>query len=104
MISLKPGAGGGLGHIATQLAAKGMGMRVVAIDHSSKRDLAMQMGAEHFVGIDTESDVPAAVTKLTDGLGAQACLVLTRESAHAPRTPKMTPSNALTARPGKQHR
>lgn len=73
------GAGGGLGHIATQIAAKGMGMRVIGVDHSSKKDLVLSLGAEHFVGIDTESDVPATVTKLSDGLGVKAVLVLTRK-------------------------
>lgn len=41
----------------------------------------MESGAEHFVGLDKEEDVVAAVQKLSDGLGVQACLVLAGEHA-----------------------
>lgn len=54
---------GGLGHLAVQYAVK-MGMRTVAISHSdSKKDLAKDLGAKHF--INTEKEDPAkALQKL----------------------------------------
>ncbi|KAI0019342.1 GroES-like protein [Xylariomycetidae sp. FL0641] len=73
------GAGGGLGHLATQIAARGFGMRVIAVDAGAKRDLARRCGAEHFVDHTAAggADVEAEVKRLTGGLGAQAVLVLT---------------------------
>ncbi|KAF2717797.1 GroES-like protein [Polychaeton citri CBS 116435] len=70
------GAGGGLGHLACQIATKGMGMRVIGIDSANKKDLALECGAEHFID-HTQGNVDEEVKKLTGGLGAQACLVLT---------------------------
>lgn len=74
------GAGGGLGHLAVQLASRGMGMRVIGIDHSSKRDLILESGANHFVDI-TEfpkgEGISAHVKELCDGLGAHAVIVCT---------------------------
>jgi propanol-preferring alcohol dehydrogenase len=75
------GAGGGLGHIATQMGSRGMGMRIIGIDHGSKKDLVLESGAEHFIDHTTTSDVAAEVKKLTGGLGAQAVLVLTAANA-----------------------
>lgn len=71
------GAGGGLGHIATQLGSRGFGLRVVGVDHSSKKDLVIQSGAENFVAIDQEADAAAAVVKATGGIGVKAVLALT---------------------------
>ncbi|KAJ5121376.1 uncharacterized protein N7515_009337 [Penicillium bovifimosum] len=77
------GAGGGLGHLAVQLASRGMGLRVIGIDHGSKEGIAKESGAEHFVDITAfpKDDKGAALTKhvqdLTDGLGAHAVLVCT---------------------------
>lgn len=70
------GAGGGLGHIATQLASRGMAYRVIGIDSGSKKDLVMKCGAEAFVDFE-KSNPEEEVKKLTGGLGAQAVLVLT---------------------------
>lgn len=81
------GAGGGLGHIAVQLASKGMGMRVIGIDHGSKAELVKASGAEHFVDITQfpADDEGAALTKhvhgLADGLGAHAAVVCTAANA-----------------------
>lgn len=71
------GAGGGLGHLACQIASKGLGLRVIGIDHPSKKDLVLSSGAEHFIDHTTSKDVAADVKALTGGLGAHACLVLT---------------------------
>ncbi|KAJ5558292.1 hypothetical protein N7535_008505 [Penicillium sp. DV-2018c] len=77
------GAGGGLGHLAVQLASRGMGLRVIGIDHGSKEEIVKESGAEHFVDITAfpKDDKGAALTKhvqdLTDGLGAHAAVVCT---------------------------
>lgn len=77
------GAGGGLGHIAIQIAAKGLGLRVVGVDHPSKADLIRDSGAEHFVDItqfpkdDDHKAIAEHVHKLTDGIGAHAVIVCT---------------------------
>lgn len=74
------GAGGGLGHLATQIASRGMGMRVIGIDHPSKKDLAMECGAELFID-HTQGKAAEEVKTATGGLGAQAVLVLTAANA-----------------------
>ncbi|EMC96853.1 hypothetical protein BAUCODRAFT_491924 [Baudoinia panamericana UAMH 10762] len=74
------GAGGGLGHLATQIASRGMGMRVIGIDAGSKKDIAMDCGAEHFID-HTQGNAEEEVKRITGGLGAQAVLVLTAANA-----------------------
>ena len=71
------GAGGGLGHIATQLASRGFGLRVIGIDHSSKKGLATESGAEDFVAIDQTPDSAGEVMKITNNIGVNAVLALT---------------------------
>ncbi|EJP62930.1 alcohol dehydrogenase, putative [Beauveria bassiana ARSEF 2860] len=78
------GAGGGLGHLAVQAAARGLGLRVVGVDHPSKADLVRESGAEHFVDMtqygrdEAGSQALAAhVHELCDGLGAHAVVVCT---------------------------
>lgn len=75
------GAGGGLGHIACQIGSRGMGFRIIGIDHSSKKQLALDSGAEHFFGFDTEKDVAEAVKGVTGGLGVKAAVVVTASNA-----------------------
>lgn len=81
------GAGGGLGHLAVQLASRGMGLRVISIDYGSKEGLVKESGAEHFVDITQfpRDDSGAALTKhvhsLADGLGAHAAIVCTAVNA-----------------------
>lgn len=75
------GAGGGLGHLAVQFSARGIGHRVIGIDHSSKKDLVLESGAEHFIPVDGTDNLAAAVKELTGGLGAHAVLVLTGNNA-----------------------
>ncbi|KFG81540.1 alcohol dehydrogenase II [Metarhizium anisopliae] len=79
------GAGGGLGHLAVQLASRGMGLRVVGVDHASKADLVRSSGAEHFVDFtqfrkdddDAGAGITAHVKKLCGGLGAHAVIACT---------------------------
>lgn len=61
-----------------------MGMRVIGVDHPSKKDLVLESGAEHFIDHTTSKDVGEDVKALTGGLGAHAVLVLTAaNSAYA---------------------
>ncbi|KAI9842436.1 MAG: hypothetical protein M1838_003146 [Thelocarpon superellum] len=73
------GAGGGLGHIACQLASRGMGIRVIGIDHGSKEKLVRDSGAEAFLDVATLDGpmMAAEVMKITGGIGASAVLVCT---------------------------
>jgi propanol-preferring alcohol dehydrogenase len=75
------GAGGGLGHLAVQFSAKGMAHRVIGIDHSSKKDIVLESGAEHFVPVDGTDNMVEAVQQLTNGLGAHAVVVCTANNA-----------------------
>lgn len=57
-----------------------MGHRVIGVDHSSKKSIALDSGAEHFFGFDSYSspdELIAAVRKATGGLGAKAVIVVT---------------------------
>ena len=46
--------------MAVQLAAKGMGLRVIGIDSGSKKDFVMECGAEAFID---HADDPEAKVK-----------------------------------------
>lgn len=74
------GVGGGLGHLACQIASRGMGFRVIGIDAGSKKDLAMECGAEVFIDHEKQ-DVEEEVKKVTGGLKAQAVLILNAANA-----------------------
>ncbi len=73
------GAGGGLGHIAVQLSARGMAHRVIGIDAGSKEQLIRDSGAEAFIDVTQHDDQSIAeeVKKITGGLGASAVIVCT---------------------------
>ncbi|KAJ5371828.1 Polyketide synthase enoylreductase [Penicillium concentricum] len=77
------GAGGGLGHLAVQIASKGMGFRVIGVDHGTKADLVKDSGAEHFVDItkfpadDDGAAISNHIKALTGGLGAHTAIVCT---------------------------
>lgn len=75
------GAGGGLGHLACQFSARGIGHRVIGIDHSSKKEIALESGAEHFIPVDGTENMVEAVHQLTNGLGAHAVVVCTANNA-----------------------
>lgn len=81
------GAGGGLGHLAVQLASRGMGLRVIGVDHGSKEELVKASGAEHFVDVtkfpsdDKGEAIGAHVRSLADGLGAHGVVVCTSSNA-----------------------
>lgn len=115
------GAGGGLGHIAVQLASRGMGLRVIGVDHGSKADLVKASGAEHFVDVtkfptdDQGAAIGAHVRSLADGLGAHAVIVCTSSNVAYAQSlpflrfngtlvcvgiPERTPQAIATATPG----
>lgn len=81
------GAGGGLGHLAVQIASKAMGLQVIGIDHTSKADLVKTSGAEHFLDItqfpkdDKGKALGDRVKELADGHGAHAAIVCTAANA-----------------------
>ncbi|OBT77805.1 hypothetical protein VF21_03194 [Pseudogymnoascus sp. 05NY08] len=73
------GAGGGLGHLAVQIGAKGMGLRMIGVDHGSKEELVKESGAEAFFDVTKFDDAGLAeeIKKVTGGLGAHAVIVCT---------------------------
>lgn len=83
------GAGGGLGHIACGIASRGMGLRVIGIDHGSKEAVAKEAGVEFFLDFTKHKDMAQAVKDVTGGLGAHAVLVLTSSNAAYAQAPTM---------------
>lgn len=81
------GAGGGLGHIATQLSSQGLGHRVIGIDDGSKEYVVKESGAEHFFDItkfpsdDGGAKLAQQIHSVTDGLGAHSVIVCTSSNA-----------------------
>ncbi|KAE8451081.1 hypothetical protein EG329_004753 [Mollisiaceae sp. DMI_Dod_QoI] len=71
------GAGGGLGHLAIQIGARGMGYRMIGIDDASKSSLVLECGAENFLNMRDFDDTTLAeeILKLTGGQGAKAVIV-----------------------------
>lgn len=83
-----PGAGGGLGHLALQIGAKGMGFRMIGIDAGEKEGFAKECGAEVFFDVskysrDAEGNKKLAedVKNATGGGGAAAVVVCTASNA-----------------------
>ncbi|KAJ5150034.1 Alcohol dehydrogenase 1 [Penicillium atrosanguineum] len=67
------GAGGGLGHMGVQIAAK-KGLRVLAIDKGEKkRQLCISLGATEFLDF-SKVDIVEAVKASASGLGAHAVI------------------------------
>jgi propanol-preferring alcohol dehydrogenase len=78
------GAGGGLGHIGVQLAARAFNYRVIGIDADSKEQIVKDSGAEHYIGIGSREapvDTAAKVMELTGGIGVQAVIVVSAANA-----------------------
>ncbi|KAK0721781.1 alcohol dehydrogenase [Lasiosphaeria miniovina] len=79
-----PGAGGGLGHLAVQIASRGMGLRVIGIDTGDKEALVRSLGAEAFIDLTKYSrdkegsdklvaDVRAATPRVTGAASVIVC-------------------------------
>ena len=82
------GAGGGLGHLAVQIGARGMGFRILGIDTADKENIVKESGAEAFVslndfprGPEGDKAITEAVKKATGGPGAAAVIVCTAANA-----------------------
>ncbi|KAF5706581.1 alcohol dehydrogenase 2 [Fusarium mundagurra] len=76
------GAGGGLGHLVTQIAARAFGYRIIGIDQASKEDVVKESGAEIFVDAATPGEeLVSHVKKHTDNLGANAVVVCASSNA-----------------------
>ncbi|RMZ80775.1 hypothetical protein DV738_g2667, partial [Chaetothyriales sp. CBS 135597] len=83
------GAGGGLGHLAVQIGARGMGFRMIGIDAGSKEKLVKDCGAEVFFDVtkysrdDEGSAKLAADVKAVTGSanGAAAVVICTASNA-----------------------
>ncbi|GMF67758.1 unnamed protein product [Aspergillus oryzae] len=96
------GAGGGLGHLATQIGSRGLGLRVIGVDHGSKADLVKENGAEAFVDItqfpkdDNGAAIAEHVKSLTNGHGAHAVIVCTASNiAYAQAIPMLRFNGSL---------
>merc|ERR1711939_634448 len=83
-----PGAGGGLGHLALQIGARGIGFRMIGIDMGEKERLAKDCGAEVFIDLGKYSRDEDGTKKLaedvkaaTGGVGAAAVVVCTASNA-----------------------
>ncbi|OJJ52339.1 hypothetical protein ASPSYDRAFT_137854 [Aspergillus sydowii CBS 593.65] len=74
------GAGGGVGHLACQIASRSLGLRVVGVDVPAKEELVRSCGAESFISLE-QSDRVSMALNLTGGLGAAAVLVCTGEDS-----------------------
>lgn len=71
-----PGAGGGLGHLAVQIAVS-MGLRVVAIDTGEeKRKLVTALGAEKWVDFRESQNLVQDVMVAAGGKGPHAAIVV----------------------------
>lgn len=75
------GAGGGLGHLVTQIASRAFGQRVIGIDQASKESIVKESGAEFFLDVTKGGgDMVAKVKELT-GLGAHTVIVCAASNA-----------------------
>ncbi|KAF2263004.1 hypothetical protein CC78DRAFT_466887 [Lojkania enalia] len=89
------GAGGGLGHIGVQIAAKTKGYEVIAIDSGTdKEKLCKEMGAAAFVDYAKE-DVVKAVQTLTDGEGAHAVICVAGTERAYQQAPNLVRNNGV---------
>ncbi|KIW09142.1 uncharacterized protein PV09_00078 [Verruconis gallopava] len=90
-----PGAGGGLGHIGLQIAARVRGYNVIAVDTGdARRELCMRLGATAFVDFATE-DVEARVKELTGGEGAKGIIVVPGSERAYELAPKLVKNRGI---------
>jgi propanol-preferring alcohol dehydrogenase len=89
------GAGGGLGHIGVQIAAKIKGYKVIAIDSGAEKEkLCKEMGATAFVDFAKE-DVVKSVKALTDGEGAHAVICVVGSEKAYEQAPSLVRNNGV---------
>src|SRR5262249_26919561 len=77
-----PGGGGGVGHLAVQMAARVLGASRVISSGSTAQSMALprQSGAHHVFNYKRE-DIPAEIAKLTDGRGVDVVFDATYSEA-----------------------
>ncbi|GAA6026969.1 hypothetical protein JCM8097_006003 [Rhodosporidiobolus ruineniae] len=93
------GAGGGIGHLATQFAVHG-GIKVVAIDRGDKRELVEGYGVEKFLDFEKYEGEGLAeeVKRICDGIGAHAAIVAaTAPDAYQQAADFLRPRGTLVA-------
>ncbi|ORY14373.1 hypothetical protein BCR34DRAFT_599154 [Clohesyomyces aquaticus] len=89
------GAGGGLGHIGVQIAAKTKGYKVIAIDGGDeKAKLCKEMGATAFVDY-TKQDIVQAIKDLTNGEGAHAVICVAGSEKAYQQAPDLVRNNGV---------
>ena len=77
------GGGGGLGHLAIQIGARGMGFRMIGVDMGEKEKLVKDCGAEAFIDLSKYSRDDEGTKKLVEevknitGGGAKGVVVCT---------------------------
>ncbi|KIA75476.1 alcohol dehydrogenase [Aspergillus ustus] len=76
------GGTGGLGHLALQIGARGMGLSMIALDYGDKASFAAECGASSYIDLsnyeNNRSSLAAEVKKHTpNGIGAAAVIVCT---------------------------
>src|SRR5271155_3359720 len=85
-----PGGGGGVGHLAVQMAARALGAGLVISSGSTPQSMALatQSGA-HYVFDYKRDDIAAEILKLTDGRGADLVFDATYSEMGFVETAKM---------------
>lgn len=85
------GAGGGLGHIAVQLAKNAFALRVIGIDVGDKESFAKECGAEKFIDLTKLKGKSASeeVYRITGGEGAHAVVICTGNNTAYAQGPDM---------------
>lgn len=92
------GAGGGLGHIAVQLASRAFGFRVIGVDEGSKEKVVIDSGAEAFLDLHKlKGDaLTREVKSMTDGVGPHAVVICAAaNSAYAQGVDFLRPGGTL---------
>ncbi|KAF2746269.1 alcohol dehydrogenase [Sporormia fimetaria CBS 119925] len=89
------GAGGGLGHVGVQIAAKTKGYKVIAIDTGAEKEkLCKEMGATAFVDYAKE-DVIESIRALTEGEGAHAVICVAGSERAYEQAPSLIRNNGV---------
>lgn len=84
-----PGGGGGVGHLAVQMAARALGAGLVVSSGSTPQSLALarQSGAHHVFNYKRD-DIVGEIARLTDGKGADVVFDATYSEAGFVQTAK----------------
>ncbi|CAI7641153.1 unnamed protein product [Penicillium palitans] len=75
------GAGGGVGHLVCQMAARVFSLRVIGIDFKEKETLVRSCGVETYLALEETESLVKSVKTETNELGAAAALVCTGEDS-----------------------